>query len=162
MKSEARNPKSEGNPKAEIRKWPLPRWPLACRAAVPSDLGFRISFGFRLSGFGFRQPLTDLRSALALGANSLIRRWRAIGPFDRMRLVPVPGHQRRSYSVSRRTFLKQAALTAGATATFKAPFLLADAVAQFEARRGGHWLRRAGRGEPRGWAWRKTGGDRGR
>ena len=48
LKSEARNPKSEGNPKSEIRRaW----WRL--------DL-----FGFRVSDFGFRQILTDFRSPL--------------------------------------------------------------------------------------------------
>src|SRR5881628_565284 len=47
-KSEIRNPKEARNPNAEIRRQaPGPLWPLV------SDFGLRISFGFRLSDFGF-------------------------------------------------------------------------------------------------------------
>jgi hypothetical protein len=47
MKSEIRNPKSEGNPKSEYR--------IAIIATV-SDFGIRLSFGFRISAFGFPPP----------------------------------------------------------------------------------------------------------
>jgi len=69
-KSETRNPKSEGNPKSEIRNQtvaplpaPAPRGALAPTIELPggqdhrvshSDFGLRISFGFRPSDFGFR------------------------------------------------------------------------------------------------------------
>jgi len=47
MKAEIRNPKSEGNPKSESRKPNL-------RCPRFSDFGIRISFGFRISDFGFQ------------------------------------------------------------------------------------------------------------
>ena len=48
-KSETRNPKSEGSPKSEIRVAEL----CASGKCQPSDFGFRISFGLRISAFGF-------------------------------------------------------------------------------------------------------------
>src|SRR5437870_5263340 len=52
MKSEGRNPKAEGNPKSEIRT----------RSLGFREFGFRISFGFRPSDFGFRNNMSlDLR-----------------------------------------------------------------------------------------------------
>ncbi len=48
LKSEIRNPKSEGTSKSEIRT-------LRARPGA-SDVGLRISFGFRISGFGFSSP----------------------------------------------------------------------------------------------------------
>jgi tetratricopeptide (TPR) repeat protein len=50
MKSEGRNPKSERRPKSEIRRQPL-------AAPGVSDFGFRPSFGFRISDFGFPSRL---------------------------------------------------------------------------------------------------------
>jgi hypothetical protein len=48
-----RIPKSEGNPKPEIRELrDLAGWLLGW-VGVNSGFGFRISFGFRLSVFGF-------------------------------------------------------------------------------------------------------------
>jgi hypothetical protein len=45
-KSEARNPKEIRNPKSEKAR-------LGQDVASDSDFGLRISFGFRISGFGF-------------------------------------------------------------------------------------------------------------
>jgi hypothetical protein len=49
-KPEIRIPKSEGNPKSEIRKD-------ASQHIGASDFGFRASFGFRISDFGFKPAL---------------------------------------------------------------------------------------------------------
>jgi hypothetical protein len=57
LKSETRNPKAEGNPKAEARRpSPQPLWQMADGPATPddSDFGYRASFGFRVSGLGFQ------------------------------------------------------------------------------------------------------------
>jgi hypothetical protein len=51
MKSEIRNPKSEGNPKTEIRKISLA---LVAELCGLSDFDFRISDFLRISDFGFR------------------------------------------------------------------------------------------------------------
>src|SRR5215471_8567976 len=60
MNSEIRNPKSERNPKAEDRRAKGREFPdcesFAARIAF-SDFGFRASFGFRISDFGFRFEL---------------------------------------------------------------------------------------------------------
>jgi type II secretion system protein J len=65
MKSEIRNPKSERNPKAEAR--------IGCRTALSSDFGFRPSFGFRISGFGFsRRGFTLLEILLAVLVFSIV------------------------------------------------------------------------------------------
>jgi flagellar P-ring protein FlgI len=51
LKSEIRNPKSERNPKVENRKG------AAHLRQAFSDFGSRDSFGFRISGFGFKRPI---------------------------------------------------------------------------------------------------------
>jgi hypothetical protein len=61
MKSETRSPKAEGNPKAEIRgRADRPGFlEVGCKDFSPGQphvlapFGFRASFGFRPSGFGF-------------------------------------------------------------------------------------------------------------
>jgi hypothetical protein len=58
---EIRNPKTEGNPKSEIRnpkseiRNPKPEWDHG-RRLRRSDFGFSDSFGFRVSDFGFSMP----------------------------------------------------------------------------------------------------------
>ena len=51
MKSEDRKPKSEGNPKPEIRKQLNRAAGLLGWVGVDSSFGFLISFGFRFSAF---------------------------------------------------------------------------------------------------------------
>ena len=53
VKSETRNPKSERRPKPEIRKRLVPMARQHVGVTVDSDFGLRISFGFRVSVFGF-------------------------------------------------------------------------------------------------------------
>ncbi len=71
MKSEIRNPKSERNPKLEIRN---PNSPdrTQCGAnpfsRAVSDFGFRASFGFRISDFGFSRSLLCALSLALLAA----------------------------------------------------------------------------------------------
>src|ERR1035441_5967244 len=69
-KAEIRNPRSEGNPKTESRKKLLPvGWRPA--GAVPgSYCGFRVSFGLRISVFGFPswQPLSSLNQPCSKAA----------------------------------------------------------------------------------------------
>ena len=62
-KSEVRNPKAERNPKPEVR--------ISERylEVNNSEFGFRISFGFRASEFGFR--LAALNGSFAIGSRIL-------------------------------------------------------------------------------------------
>jgi len=53
VKSEDRNPKTEGSPKSEIRTRNRASKPPAHREKFLSAFGFRISFGSRISDFGF-------------------------------------------------------------------------------------------------------------
>ena len=59
--TEIRNPKSEARRKSESRNPRSCNRSPAARAA-DSNFGFRASFGFRLSGFGFGPHPTDVRS----------------------------------------------------------------------------------------------------
>ena len=65
MKSEIRNPKPEGNPKAEAR--------IGCGTFLCSDFGFRPSLGFRISDFGLsRRGFTLLEILLAILVFSIV------------------------------------------------------------------------------------------
>jgi thymidylate kinase len=64
---EIRNPKSEIRKKSEIRN-PNPRQMFPVVPCRLSDFGFRVSFGFRISGFGFCSALGAL-SMLNLAAS---------------------------------------------------------------------------------------------
>jgi hypothetical protein len=54
FKSEFRRPKAERNPKAEIRIQSYFSEAVAHRLTLFQDFGFRPSFGFRVSVFGFQ------------------------------------------------------------------------------------------------------------
>jgi hypothetical protein len=63
-KSEILNPKTEGSPKSEIRTGNRSRSEPAPRQTLLSAFGFRISFGFRPSDFGFPfSPPSSLAAA---------------------------------------------------------------------------------------------------
>jgi lysophospholipase L1-like esterase len=79
MKSEIRNPKSEGNPKPETRNpkpadrdncWKAPGQSASSRYGWPSDFGFRISDFFRTSDFGLRTSAL-LLCLLLIGCKSV-------------------------------------------------------------------------------------------
>jgi hypothetical protein len=67
LKSEHRNPKTERWPKSEILEQREPMGYYPTEVALDSDLGLRISFGLRSSGFGFGVSRTDLGAALSVG-----------------------------------------------------------------------------------------------
>ena len=59
------SPKPEGNPNAEIRNRPGPPRHYPAGVACDAGLGFRISFGFRFSAFGF--PISPIPADSRLG-----------------------------------------------------------------------------------------------
>ncbi len=67
LKSEHRNPKTEGRPKSEILEQREPMRYCLTKMALDSNLGLRISFGLRSSGFGFGVSRTVLGVALSVG-----------------------------------------------------------------------------------------------
>ena len=64
LKSEDRRPKPERRPKSEFREWPNSIGCCSAGVAINSDLGLRVSFGLRSSGFGFGMARADFRAAL--------------------------------------------------------------------------------------------------
>ena len=67
LKSEHRNPKTEGRPKTEILEQRELMGYCPTEMALDSDLGLRVSFGLRSSGFGFELARPGLRAALVAG-----------------------------------------------------------------------------------------------
>ena len=76
MKSEIRNPKSERSPKSEARicgPTPFEQWrskSTLTRRGKVSDFGFRPSFGFRISAFGFPFVLLVLVALISASAQT--------------------------------------------------------------------------------------------
>jgi hypothetical protein len=64
LKSEHRNLKTKRRPKSEILEQREPMGYYPTEMALDSDLGLRISFGLRSSGFGFELSRPGLRAAL--------------------------------------------------------------------------------------------------
>jgi hypothetical protein len=71
-KSEIRRPKSEGKPKAEIRKDVALPLLLACARVRPSGFGFLSGFGLRISNFRPDPSLEPARPSPSLCGRLLI------------------------------------------------------------------------------------------
>ena len=58
-KTEGRNPKEGRNPNSEFREWPDSIGGCSAGVAINSDLGLRVSFGLRVSGWEWPGPTSE-------------------------------------------------------------------------------------------------------